>query len=677
MRSLNFAIVSFSIFLTLGVLIASAKTISFKFAVYGLVYCWFLFILFWSIARKQLVQNNYFGIMTYLVFFFIGVVHYQLNIPQYTNKHFSHFHESDNYSLIDLKVAKLLNLNSYYNNYIVEVVWLGNSSVTGKALLQIRKDTTHLLEHNIDDRLLVSAQIFNMKPALNPNQFNYSKYMQTRGVYHQIKILPRDILQYKKGRNTLRGSAERIRGNIINEVSLKSKGENEFSIFKALVLGDRINIDQELYAQYIDAGAVHILAVSGLHVGLIYLLLLFVLNPIKRIPYGSLLLPLFTIISLWAYAFITGLSESVIRSVTMFSLFALAKLLQRRTNSINILFLSYFILVLISPVRLFRIGFQLSYLAVFFILWIQPMIYTLYRPRFYLDKLFWGIISVSIAAQLGILPLSLFYFHRFPGMFLITNSVVLPLLGLLLGGGFMLIILTLLKVLPEIVSDGYWLMIELMNSFIEWVSANDSFIIENIHFSLEKMLMSYILMITAILLWKVPNYRNLLSCLITLILIIGIFTFNRLENSRNEFVIFHKRGQTNIGIIQPGIFYLYMSDLDSSSSFDHTIRPYMISKDIQNYTKLDLPELFLYDRNLVCVLDKKGTYPKDKKLDWIILTSNPKVNLERLIYEVEPRMIIADGNNWKFLVERWKNTCIRYDIPIYNTAKSGAFIYQK
>jgi competence protein ComEC len=103
----------------------------------------------------------------------------------------------------------------------------------------------------------------------------------------------------------------------------------------------------------------------------------------------------------------------------------------------------------------------------------------------------------------------------------------------------------------------------------------------------------------------------------------------------------------------------------------------MISKDIQNYTKLDLPELFLYDRNLVCVLDKKGTYPKDKKLDWIILTSNPKVNLERLIYEVEPRMIIADGNNWKFLVERWKNTCIRYDIPIYNTAKSGAFIYQK
>jgi len=102
----------------------------------------------------------------------------------------------------------------------------------------------------------------------------------------------------------------------------------------------------------------------------------------------------------------------------------------------------------------------------------------------------------------------------------------------------------------------------------------------------------------------------------------------------------------------------------------------MTSKNIRNYTKLDLPELFYYDGNLVCIPDSIGTFPKGKKLDWIILTNNTKVNLERLICQVDPSKIIADGNNWFSLVEQWKNTCIKYDIPFHSTYESGAFIYQ-
>jgi competence protein ComEC len=612
-----------------------------------------------------------------MMFFFMGVVHFQLHDPQNSNSHFSHFQEAENYSLIDLRIVELLKSNPYYGNYIVEVIRIGDSSVTGKTLLQIRKDKTQNIDYTIDDRLLVSAQIAKIRPALNPEQFDYSEYLKTKEVHHQIRILPRDLIQHKKGKTSLRGFAERLRKHITKEVSLRSKGKDELSIFKALVLGDRIDIDRELYNQYIDAGAVHILAVSGLHVGLIYLLLLFVLKPVNRIPFGSYLLPLIIIISLWAYAFVTGLSESVIRSVTMFSLFAFVQLIQRRTNTLNILFLSYFILVLISPIRIYRIGFQLSYLAVFFILWIQPMINSLYRPKYYLDRLFWGILSVSLAAQLGILPLSLFYFHRFPGLFLITNSVVLPFLGLLLGGGFILIVMTILNILPEIVSDGYWLMIELLNSFIEWVSANDSFVIENIHYSLEKTIFSYLFMITAIMLWKVPNYRNIVSSLISLLLLIGVFIFNRIENSKNELIVFQKGGQTNIGIFQSGDFYLNRTVSDSGSTFDRIIRPYMTSKDIQNHTELDLPKLFIYDKKLVCIVDSLGTYPKDKQLDWLILTNNPRVNLERLIDQVEPCLIIADGSNWKSSIERWKNTCISYNIPFYSTYESGAFIYRK
>ncbi len=676
MRFTNFAIVTFSLFLSLGILTASAKLIPFKITIYGLISCWILFTAFWAIARNQLVQNSYFGIASYLMFFLIGVVHFQLNDPQHTKRHFSHFHTPETYFQIELKIVEQLKSDSYHNKYIIDVIGLGNTSVTGKALLQIRKDTAQFIDHFIDDRLLISAQISEIRPALNPNQFDYSKYMRTKGVFHQIRIWPRDILQYNSGKTSLRGIAERVRKQIIDKVHVRSKGKNEFDIFKALVLGNRMEIDRDLYEQYINAGAVHILAVSGLHVGLFYLILMLVLRPIERYPYGSFLLPLLIIFCLWVYAFITGLSESVIRSVTMFSLFAFAKFLHRRTNTINILFLSYFILILISPIRLFRIGFQLSYLAVFFILWVQPLIYSLYRPRSFIDRMLWGIISVSIAAQLGILPLSLYYFHRFPGLFLITNSVVLPFLGLLLGGGFLIIILTFIKTLPEFVFDVYWLMIELLNNFIEWVSANDSFIIENIHFSLEKTLFSYLFLFAVLLLWKVPKYRNIIFCLSSFLLLIGVFIYDNYKNSRNELVIFHKVGQTNIGFIQSWKFHLYRSYPDSGSSFERIIRPYMTSKNIQNFREIEIPELFYYNRDLVCIPDSNGAYPTGEKLDWVILTNNSKVNLERLIIQVDPSMIIADGSNWITMVERWKSTCIKYDIPFYSTADSGAFIFQ-
>ena len=195
MRYTNFAVISFSLFLTLGVLTASAIMIPFKIAIYGLIGCGLLFIFFWIKARGELVQNSFFGIFTYLMFFFIGVVDFQLHDPQNKSRHFSHFTSNENHSLIELRIVELLKSNPYYDNFITELIRIGESSVTGNALLQIRKDSTQYVIHTIDDRRLISAQISEIRPALNPNQFDYSNYLKTKKVYHQIRIQPRDLLQ--------------------------------------------------------------------------------------------------------------------------------------------------------------------------------------------------------------------------------------------------------------------------------------------------------------------------------------------------------------------------------------------------------------------------------------------------------------------------------------------------
>jgi competence protein ComEC len=323
---------------------------------------------------------------------------------------------------------------------------------------------------------------------------------------------------------------------------------------------------------------------------------------------------------------------------------------------------------------MFKVGFQLSYLAVFFILWAQPMFYSLYRPRFYLDRMLWGIISVSLAAQLGILPVSLYYFHRFPGLFLITNSVVLPFLGLLLGGGFLIVILALLKILPDFISNAYWILIELLNGFIEWVSSHETFIIENIHYSAEKMLFSYFFIIALVAVFKTTHYRNLMICLTSLILLIGVYIFNGVDNSKNELVIFHKAGQTNIGILDAKKFYLFRSDPFNKSTFDQFIQPYMTSRNIRNHKTNDLPDVFYFKDRLVCVLDSSGVYPKDREMNWILLTNNSRINLERMISQTDPDLVIADGSNWNSNLGRWKVTCRKNGIPFYSTSESGAFI---
>ena len=176
------------------------------------------------------------------------------------------------------------------------------------------------------------------------------------------------------------------------------------------------------------------------------MILLYIFDPIKRLLKSEKGINVLIIIMLWGFAFLTGLSPSVIRAVTMFSFFAFAKIINRDTNAINTLFLSYFTLLVINPNWLFHVGFQLSYLAVFFILWLVPIWNKFYYPKHLILKKFWGIITVTLAAQIGIIPLSLFYFHQFPGLFILTNLIVLPVIGLILCLGILLIFLSSFKI---------------------------------------------------------------------------------------------------------------------------------------------------------------------------------------------------------------------------------------
>jgi competence protein ComEC len=254
--------------------------------------------------------------------------------------------------------------------------------------------------------------------------------------------------------------------------------------------------------------------------------------------------------------------------------------------------------------------------------------------------------------------------------------VVLPIIGVLLGGGILLLFLAAIDFLPDQFVFMYNFLIKTLNSFINWVANQDSFLFSDIHFSGGNLISIYLLLAAVFLLWKEFSYKNLLFVLMSFSLVIGIFIWDTNESSQNELIIFHKSRKTLIGFKHADQFVLFRSD--SLKNFHKTfpIQGYRVAKDIKFYCDENIPKLFRYGDKTILVLDSLGVYPKLSEKVIVILTESPRVNLERLIATINPEIIVADGSNYNSYVARWKKTCAQKKLPFHHTGSKGAILIE-
>ena len=224
--------------------------------------------------------------------------------------------------------------------------------------------------------------------------------------------------------------ASRIR----NAVSVHWSGDGkEISLLKAVCLGDRSDLTKELKLAYTNAGAMHLLAVSGLHMGLIWLVLYHLFSWMVRLSGREIFRSLTIISILWVFAFVTGFSSSVSRSATMFTLFTAGRLMSQRMHAINGILVSAFLLILLDPSRMLDVGFQLSYTAILGIVALYPVFRRLLTIKNRILRRVWEASLVSVMAQISTTPLIIYYFHQIPVYSLITSLVTIPLLSLLIA----------------------------------------------------------------------------------------------------------------------------------------------------------------------------------------------------------------------------------------------------
>jgi competence protein ComEC len=389
--------------------------------------------------------------------------------------------------------------------------------------------------------LMVVGEPQKISPPLNPDEFDYQQHMYNKGISHQHFI--------KSGRYfgtglqnqgvSIKGLSLRIRDHLARIIDSSFTDRHTKALMLALMTGQREYFNENIYNSFIQIGIIHVLAISGLHVGIIYMFLIFILNPLSRKKWSKIFSYCLKISILISFAFITGLSPSVMRATLMFIIMIIGKMLNRNTHILNSVFLSFFLLLVIDPFKLFDVGFQLSYSAVLGIILFQPIIYRLINIRFLFINWVWQLTSVSIAAQLGTLPFSLFYFKQFPTYFLLGNIFAIPFISVVTILGFILVLISFIPNISFLISA----LIEFMSDyFLELISILQSLpfgMIKPLQIGFPQGVMLAVLILSIYFTMRTRIWKILLLSLGCAIGIIGIDIKDKVLSSNKKRIIIY------------------------------------------------------------------------------------------------------------------------------------------
>ncbi|MDQ3290278.1 MAG: ComEC family competence protein, partial [Bacteroidota bacterium] len=572
---------------------------------------------------------------------------------------------------------------------------------TGKVMLMVRK-AEGTPKPRYGDVMLIGGKPQVPLPPLNPNAFNYKQYLGFQQIYHQHYVTPQQIkvLGYQPPSRLLAFSIH-LRHSLDALLKKYVPDQRNYSIATALVLGMKEYLDADIKAAYTRTGTTHVLAVSGLHVALLFLALNFILGKLAKTPRQKLVVFLLLLAVMWLYAFVTALSASVLRAVVMFTLLSIGKFYRRRSNMYNILAATAFGLLVYNPFFLFDVGFQLSFAAVLGIVLWQSRIKALLTFDSWVGKKLWEGVAASLAAQLATMPLAFYYFHQFPVYFLIANLFAVIISEFILYVGFLLLALGLIPIAGS--ELGYFLgkvmslLLDIMNSGVLAVEKLPMAIVEGINFTSTQawLLVGILLFATWFLIYR--NKILLLAASVAITAFSGLQFINVL-NQRDQqlWVVYTLKNNSGLGFIR-GNQAILLADsavLKNKTDFTYNIQPHWWHLGIKEThfasfsTKENslLPTFTTPAGNIGIVWNGLRililNYPEQFKItsakpilfDYVLLRRNVKVDLTALGENFRFKSLLVDSSSKNWYRQQLQQQCARQQIPLYNVSKQGAFI---
>lgn len=562
------------------------------------------------------------------------------------------------------------------------------TSVQPLVLLYFKNDSLSQLL-NRGDLLLVAASFQAPQPPKNPNVFDYKKFLQRKGISFTAYVDSHNwTLLRHAPRTTLTTKAHSLQSHFSSLFSANGLSGPEYSVITAILLGNDDTMDPELKSGYASAGVSHILCVSGMHVGIIYMILNFLMKPLDYSRRLRFLKSLLLVAAVWFYATLTGLAPSVQRSASMFTFVTLGGLMRRNVNIFHSLFASMFVLLLVNPLLIFEIGFEMSYLAVFGIVIFQPRLSSLFTPKTRIGRYVWELVCVSIAAQLSTFPLSIFYFGQFPNYFLLSNLSVMSLSFVVIVSGVVLLAVSWWPALAHAVGWILTYQIRIMNTIISTINSLPYSVTDHLSFSLLQTLLVYS-MIVFLFLWIKRRSKLLKYCfLFSFVCLLFSFSLEKIHRQdREELTFYSIDRRTVVGACWggEGCLLLDSAALFSSDWYDYHVKGHECSQGIRNkFVSMDscwhsgpfyMQNHFLYfrDKTLYFLSRKTRLYPLSNPLpvDYLFVCDNAKISLSKLAKTFEIKEVII-GSNVSFTIEkRWIDSCTNQKIPVHSLRTNG------
>lgn len=674
MKTLEFPLAKITLFFVIGLLLGYAFEPSLGIIVVLLIISCAALIATYSSTKTVI----FFSSLVFSASILLGLAAHGFHSVKNISNHYSHFTKdtSKNY-ILEISIREKLKASTFSTRYFGIIQSVDGKKCEGKILINLGKDSSKT-ELSVGNRILVTSKIIQHKKPNNPHQFDYGKYLMQKSVSAQIYLSKSEVQISSSLDKNLWFYATIFREKIIKRLQKNGFREQELQVANALILGQQQEIDKNILQDYQFAGAVHILSVSGLHVGYIMLFLNVILAFLPCRTFYNWLKFIIIILTLWTFAFVAGLSPSVVRSATMFSFIAGGICLTRENNIFHILVVSLFFILLVVPSFIFDVGFQLSYASLFFILWLQPILSKLYNPTNFITRNLWSIFTVSLAAQIGAFPLSIYYFHQFPGLFFITNLIILPFLGIIMILGIVVMIGAYFNIVASFLILILQQSIYALNWVIAKIASFENFVLTEIPLTKTLLFCLYLVTVSWILWFEKSSIKKLLFALACTLLLQISYLQNQINVEKNaELIVFHLN-KKSLFIERNGTSTRLHTPIKNNKNIadNPSVKSYLVANFIEKTTTTNLKNVLFYHDKKIMVLDSFALMPDEVKTDLLIITQSPKINLDRFITKHQPKIIIADGSNYKTYIKQWEKTCSQRKIPFHATAVKGFYKIQ-
>jgi competence protein ComEC len=683
---------------SLGILSASF----FPFVPSSALFCMpivsFLFLLFLALKQQRFRFRGLFGIPLSIFLFSIGylstALHDDRNQPNHFSQSLSEGSPITLMGIVEEKVDKGKNIRITLN--IKELCDNPDSLLpaAGNLLLYLKKDSTLTLPPQYGDVLLVQTTVRAIEGPKNPDAMDFKQYWHFQNIHYQgfIKSSDTKVLEHEKG-NWLISKAKNWNNHFVEILKQYLNTEDEFAVGSALILGSKDAVREDIRDAYVATGAMHILAISGMHILLIFSQLEKILNLYKtgnrRIRWAK---TIFLIVLIALFALLTGAGSSVVRAAVMASFLAIGKAINRKGNVLNLVMASAFCLLIFNPFWLFDVGFQLSYTAVIGITLFADKLKKIFVFNHKLFNWVWQNIAIGLAAQLAVTPISLYYFHQFPTYFWLSGLLVGAVADGALMAGVLLLCFNGIPFLNFVLAKILFCFLWLMNQLIFSIQKLPFNLIEGIQISLISILLVYACIYSFWMAVKTRKLGVLYYPLSILLVLMYFYAFKSIKSrATKQMVIYNIPKLTLIEVYVEkkcySFFEKFSKNLEAENRIKFAAQNHRNSLAINELEAFNFNEYVKYDDFLyqnkyivihntkVLILDILPKKPLFLRTDFVVIKSNPKLTIQELKQMFDFSQIIFDTSNSKWRVENWKKECQALGYNYHDVAEMGAWVH--